>query len=178
MTALELGCRALIAVVLGAAAAGKLRRRDFEAFTGALRGFGVPAALARAPLAAAIVFLEATAAGALALAPAVGYALALVLITAFTIGLAGVVRSGRQVACNCFGASTAPIGAAHLARNLAILAVIGAGIAARALGPGAALAPGEQLTAIACGALAGAAIARWDDLAYLVRPPPLARRKR
>jgi len=76
MTHFELGCRALLAVVLAAAATGKLRRRDFEAFIAALRGFGVPARLARAPLAALVVALEVTAAVLLVAAPSAGYALA------------------------------------------------------------------------------------------------------
>jgi len=175
MSALELGCRTMLCVVLGAAAAGKLRRPDFAAFTDALRGFGVPAALARPPLAALIVALEAAGAALLLAVPAVGYAVALGLVAAFTLALRGVVRSGRPVACRCFGASTAPVGVVHLVRNAVILAVIGLGIAA-ALAGGAAVALPARVAAIASGALAGAAIARWDDLAYLVRPHPAGRR--
>jgi uncharacterized membrane protein YphA (DoxX/SURF4 family) len=177
MTHFELGCRALLAVVLAAAATGKLRRRDFEAFTVALRGFGVPARLARAPLAALVVVLEVTAAVLLVAAPSAGYALALGLIAAFTVALRRVVRSGQQVACRCFGASTAPVGVAHLVRNGALLAVIGLGIVAEALADGEPSALAVRLVAIACGALAGAGITRWDDLAYVVRPA-LAERRR
>jgi hypothetical protein len=179
MSAVELGCRAMLVVVLGAAAAGKLRRPDFEAFTGALRGFGVPAALARPPLAALIVALEAAGAALLLAVPVIGYALALGLVAAFTLALRGVVRSGRQVACRCFGASTAPAGIAHLVRNAVILAVIGLGLGlglAAALADGAAIALPARVAAIAFGALGGAAIARWDDLAYLVRPHLAERR--
>ena len=177
MIVFGLACRAMIFVVLGTAVAGKLRRRDFIAFVGALRGFGVPADLARAPLAALIVTLEAAAATLLLAAPRIGYALALGLVAAFTLGLCGVVRSGRQVACRCFGASTAPIGLAHLVRNATILAVIGLGITAGALTDDGVIALPAQLTAIACGALGGAAIVRWDDLVYLVRPPLAGRRR-
>lgn len=173
MNGLELGCRTLLVVVLGAAAAGKLRRRDFEAFTGALGAFGVPGALGAfgAPLAALVVALEAAAAALLVAAPMVGYALALALIAAFTVALYAVVRSGRRVACRCFGASTGPVGTAHLVRNAAILVVIGVGGATAALADGAAIGAPARLAALAFGALGGAAIARWDDLVYLVRPP-------
>jgi len=47
------------------------------------------------------------------------------LIAGFTVALRRVVRSEQQVACRCFGASTAPVGVAHLVRNGALLAVIG-----------------------------------------------------
>ena len=179
MTALALGCRAMLAVVMGAAAASKLRRRDFVSFVEALRGFGVPEALAhvtRAQLAGAIVALEAAAAVLLLVAPVAGLALALGLVAAFTVALRSVVRSGRRVACRCFGASTAPVGVAHLVRNAVLLAVIGTGVAATALAAGAVVAPPAQLAAIALGVLAGAAVTRWDDLAYLVAPHAAGRR--
>ena len=179
MTALALGCRAMLAVVMGAAAASKLRRRGFASFVEALLGFGVPAALARgspAGLARAIVALEAAAAVLLLIAPAAGLALALALVAAFTVALYRVVRSGREVACRCFGASMAPVGVAHLVRNAVLLAVIGAGVAATVLAAGAAVAPPARLAAIALGALAGAAVTRWDDLAYLVGPHVAGRR--
>src|SRR6185369_13989938 len=174
MTALELGCRALVAVVLGVAAVSKLR--DLEGFTEALRDFGVPARLARPPLAAVIAALEAISVALLVGAPGLGDALAFALLAIFTVGLARVSRSGRQVACRCFGMRTAPVGAAQLVRNTVILAVIGIGVAAR-LASHAALALPTQAIAVACGALAGAAIVRWDDLAYLVRPPASVHRR-
>ncbi|MEO7733899.1 MAG: MauE/DoxX family redox-associated membrane protein [Kofleriaceae bacterium] len=174
MTALELGCRALVAVVLGVAAAGKLR--DLEAFTETLRDFGVPARLARPPLAVVIASLEVISVALLVAAPVLGDALAFALLAIFTLGLARAARSGRQVACRCFGARTAPVGAAQLVRNAVILAVIGLGFAA-SLARHAALALPTQVIAIACGALGGAAIVRWDDLAYLlISPVPVRRR--
>jgi hypothetical protein len=179
MTALALGCRTLLAVVMSAAAASKLRRRDFASFVDALRGFGVPSGLARVPprgLAGAVVALEAAAAVLLLVAPAAGLALALGLIAVFTAVLRNVIHNGREVACRCFGASTAPIGVAHLVRNGVLLAVICAGLAATALAAGAEVAPPERLAAIALGVLAGAAVTRWDDLAYLVAPHAAGRR--
>lgn len=179
MTALALGCRAMLAVVMFAAVAGKLRRRDFALFVDALRGFGVPAALARVPpraRAGAVVALEAAAAVLLVVAPAAGLVLSLGLIAMFTVVLRSAVRNGREVACRCFGASTAPVGVAHLVRNGLLLAVIGAGVAATALAAGAEVAPPERLAAIALGMLAGAAVTRWDDLVYLVAPQPAGRR--
>jgi hypothetical protein len=98
------------------------------------------------------------------------------LIAVFTAVLRSVVRDGRAVTCRCFGASTAPIGVAHLVRNGVLLAVIGAGMIATALAAGTEAAAPERLAAIALGVLAGAAITRWDDLAYLVAPQPAGRR--
>jgi hypothetical protein len=170
MMLVELGCRAMLVAVLGVAAAGKLRSGALHGLVAALRGFGVPAGLARMPLAVLIVGLEATAAALLVVAPAAGYLLALGVIAAFTVGLYQVVRSGRQVACRCFGASTTPVGATHLVRNAVILVVICLGLAAAAVAQGAASPLPVRLVAVACGALGGAAIVRWDDLAYLVRP--------
>jgi hypothetical protein len=177
MAHLELGCRALLAVVLAAAATSKLRRRDFEAFLAALGGFGVPAALARAPLAVLVVALEAVTAVLLVAAPAAGYALALGLLAVFTAALRRVVRSGQRVACRCFGASIAPVGVAHLVRNVALIAVIGLGIVAEALADGEPRALAVRVLAISCGGLAGIAFTRWDDLAYVLRPA-LAERRR
>lgn len=177
MIDLELGCRALLAVVLGAAAIGKLRRRAFESFTLSLSAFGLPAAFARPSVAGLVVAFEAAAAVLLVVAPAAGYALALALIAAFTAVLHRVVHSGRRVACWCFGASTTPVGVSHLVRNAALLVVAGLGIAAGALADGEAAALPVRLVALACGVLAGAAIARWDDLAYVVRPALAGRRR-
>jgi hypothetical protein len=177
MIDLELGCRALLVVVLGAAVAGKLRRQAFESFTVSLRAFGVPAAVAGAPVAALVVALEGVAAVLLIVAPAAGYALALALIAAFTAVLHRVVHSGRRVACWCFGASTTPVGVSHLVRNASLLVAAGLGIAAGALADGEAVALPIRLVALACGALAGAAIARWDDLAYVVGPVLAGRRR-
>src|SRR6185503_1951209 len=122
-----------------------------------LRAFGLPAALARPSVAALLVAVEAAAAVLLVVAPAVGYALALALIAAFTAVLRRVVHSGQRVACWCFGASTTPVGVSHLVRNASLLAVAGLGLAAGALADGEAGALPVRLVALACGVLAGAA---------------------
>ena len=59
---------------------------------------------------------------ALVLAPQIGSALAIVMLSGFTFLLARVVRSGRAVSCACFGASSAaPVTATTVARNVGLL---------------------------------------------------------
>jgi len=55
-------------------------------------------------------------------APAWGGMAAFALLVAFTTVLVRVLRSGRAVSCNCFGAlSSRPISPATLARNVVLL---------------------------------------------------------
>lgn len=59
---------------------------------------------------------------ALVLAPRIGSALAIVMLSAFTFLLVRVVRSGRAVSCACFGAASAAlVTATTVARNVGLL---------------------------------------------------------
>jgi len=62
MSALDVGCRAALVVVFVLAVASKIRgRRSFDEFVRALGGFGFPAPLVGAPMAALVILCEALA---------------------------------------------------------------------------------------------------------------------
>jgi len=132
----------------------------------ALRQFGVPAALATRAVAAIAIAAEAASAALLLIAPLAGYALACALLCAFTLAIASALAADRRVACRCFGASTTHLGRAHLVRNLVLVGAAVAGAAARTTTASAAR-PESGWLCIVVGVIIGAAITRWDDLAYL-----------
>jgi uncharacterized membrane protein YphA (DoxX/SURF4 family) len=172
----ELACRVMLAVVLGFAAASKLRgRRAFRDFVESLSALGVPA---RAPLAHAVVAAEISAIVLLVLVPSAGFPLAMALVVGFTVVVARAIRSGVRVACRCFGASQTALGPAHLVRNLLLLLVAVAGTAAWLHGDGGPLAFDTAAAACGAGIIGGAAVARWDDLAALVWPRSTAPNRR
>ncbi|MEL7157527.1 MAG: MauE/DoxX family redox-associated membrane protein, partial [Actinomycetota bacterium] len=76
---------------------------------------------------AVLIPLEVAVAAALVVAPAVGGIAAFALLAAMTTILVGVVRSGREATCRCFGAlSSQPISPRTVARNAVLLTVAGA----------------------------------------------------
>ncbi|WP_244224336.1 MauE/DoxX family redox-associated membrane protein [Corallococcus sicarius] len=176
MSAVDWGCRLLLAVVFALAAGSKARSREsFKDFTRTLGSFGVPKALAGAPLAAAVVLAEALCVLLLLAAAPAGYALALMLLGGFTLGLVRAWRGAAPVSCRCFGASATPVGPGHLVRNGLLLSVGVLGALGHQAGP----APLEAaLLAGAVGGLAGVFVTRWDDLVFLLRgPQPTALKK-
>lgn len=99
-------------------------------------------------------------------------AVAVLLTALLALGVAMVVRRGTRARCACFGArSSRPLGRVHLARNLCLLTVVCAGLAAGPLAHGH---PPLTATVLAAGAGAVAALVftRWDDLAELFAPLP------
>lgn len=76
-----------------------------------------------------VIATELVVAGALVLAPPVGAMAAFALLAAFTAVLVGVLRSGREVSCRCFGSlSSRPISGLTVGRNVA-LALLAAAVA-------------------------------------------------
>lgn len=121
MDSLELIARFALAAVLLVAALAKAADQDGTRAT--LRAFGAPVPGGAVLLPAA----EALAAG-LLLADATaraGAALALVLLLAFSVAIARLLRAGEAPACHCFGSlsAEAPIGPGSLARNAALAAL-------------------------------------------------------
>ncbi|WP_395842441.1 MauE/DoxX family redox-associated membrane protein [Archangium violaceum] len=186
MSAVDLGCRLMLSVVLTLAFASKVRNRSsFQDFIQTLGRFGFPKPWVGSPLAAAVVLAEAASALLLLLTSLAGYVLALALFTGFTLGIARVLRRGERVRCRCFGASDTPMGASHLVRNGLLIAVTLAGAVGHEVGP-----PSSPLSvagwgAGALGVLAGFFITRWDDLVFLLHgpepmagPPAAARKQR
>jgi len=177
--------------VYGASAAAKLRgRRAYRAYRAGLGEAGlVPARLL--PATAAVLAAGETAAAAGVIAAAVLTALAgpgavtvaavslggAALLTAIlAAGVAVIVHRGTKARCACFGASAGgqaarPLGKAHLARNLGLLIVMAAGLAAGAVANGRP-APASVIMAALAGAVAAVLLVRLDDLVAVFTPVP------
>jgi len=122
------GARWCIGLVFLMSGASKIRRRaDFNAFRAS-----VAALLPRwgrdvRRLPEAVLMLE-LAVAPLLLVPGqawLGFALAIMLLVAFTVAIAAARARGVRAPCRCFGGSAAPLGVRHLVRNT-LLAAIGA----------------------------------------------------
>lgn len=159
-----LAVRLLVGIVFTASAFGKLRGAEaFRRFEEAARTMGVPARLGR-PVAVAVIAGECAAVALLALGPggAPGFALTLLLITAFTAGIVRTLRSGTKASCACFGVSTAPMGRRHVVRNCVLLALAVFGLAAALAGaPAPSRTAGVVIAAFA--ALMGALLIIFTD---------------
>jgi uncharacterized membrane protein YphA (DoxX/SURF4 family) len=109
----------LLAAVLVVAAITKIRRPDDVAADFAELGLAWPNVLARV-----VPVLELGCAVLLVVAPGWGGIASFALLAAFTAVLVNVVRTGRVVACRCFGAlSDEPVSRRTLLRNAALLAL-------------------------------------------------------
>ena len=182
MTELVLAVLSLGTGVFAASAAAKLRSRAaYRDYRAGLRAStllrerllpGSAAALVAAEaavtltLAAAAVLILTRVTGAILLAEfALGLACA--LMATLAIGVAVVVRRGVPASCACFGTRAGrQLTRVHVVRNLCLLIVLLAGLAAAAV-PGGKPAPAGSLIALATGLVAAMGFVRWDDLAYL-----------
>ncbi len=169
---LELGCRVLVGGVFAVSAGSKLSSRtavaDFAAATARLTG--ARAGRAR-QLAAAVVAAEIAVVLALIVPSLVrwGFAVGIGLLAVFSVAIVGALRRRQTTPCRCFGASTSPLGAQHVARNAALTAVGVLGIAADLSGGASSLDFGLACV-VALAALIGVALAaRLDDLIGLFR---------
>lgn len=162
---LDVVCRALVGAVFVAAAAGKLRgRAAFAAFVADLTAM-VPLAARPARGVAVVVVAAEAAVGPLLVAPATvpaGAGLAVLLLLAFSVAIASVLRRGAAVRCPCFGAARSPLGARHLVRNTVLLAAAVLSVPAA----GAHEAAGVAVS-VAAGLVGATVIIRLDDLADL-----------
>ncbi len=173
---LDLIARALLVVVFAGAVAGKLR--SAQAFAEFLDSVAVlaPGRLPTRPVGTLVVAGEA-AAVVLLLVPATrlpGYALSVLLLGAFAMGIARIVHSGQSVRCRCFGGGAGVLGPGHLVRNALLAATACAG----ALGGAATTTASGALVALTAGALLGLVTTRWEDIAFLLgRPVPTGRNR-
>jgi hypothetical protein len=104
-------------------------------------------------------------------------AAAALLTSVLTAAVAVVVGRGTQARCACFGASSSrPLGRVHLARNLALLAVLGAGLAGTPLAQGHPAPAGAALAA-AAGAVVSLLFVQSEELAGLFAPIPTSGRR-
>ena len=137
MRYLEVGTRALLAVVFVAALVGKVSgRAGYRTFLRSLQQMDVvPVAVLR-PVAATTVVAEAGVV-LLLLVPTrwtgfLGFTLAGILFAVFTAVVARSVRRERGASCHCFGASDTPLGRRHVVRNIALMVAAAVGLIASA----------------------------------------------
>jgi hypothetical protein len=165
---LALACRCAIGVVFLVSVCGKLRSRPaFRAFVSWLAVLPVPLVRSRPGAAAAVMAAaEALIVILFALPWTVrpGLALAAVVLAAFTVGTWLAVARGTDAPCQCFGASTSPLGRRHVIRDALLGAVAIAGAAAA--GPGGAR-PATAVLSLGTGLVAAGFVVFLDDLAVL-----------
>lgn len=173
MAVAEIALRTILGLVLAIACISKVRSASaFGEFASSLADIGWLPGPGRAAAARLIPLLEALVVVLLAIPATVafGFGLGALLLAGFTAVTGAEVANGRRVRCRCFGASSAPIGPAQIARNVVLVAVSLAGLAIEPMSHGHAT--GAALVfAFGLAALAAVALVRWDDLAYLVRTP-------
>lgn len=170
MSTVVLFARLGLAVVF--ALAGTTKLMDVAGSRQAVRGFGVPAALAGV-VGTLLPLAELAVAGSLIVsASARGGALgALILLGAFVVGIAAALRHGQVPDCHCFGQlHSAPAGWRTLIRNLVF-----AGVAMVVVLAGPGLSLGASLGSLShrqawvlAGALAGAIIAGQAGLVWVL----------
>jgi methylamine utilization protein MauE len=169
--AIGAGCCWLVAVVFGISAVGKLRTAGVRAaFRRSVADMAVLPARAVAPVAVAVPIVEAAAAVLLVTPPtvALGAALALALLAAFSTGIALVLRRGTRAGCRCFGTTERPYRRSHLVRNALLAAATLAGAVLSGHPTGPPVAP----IAIAGAVVAALVLVTFDDLIDLFSPTP------
>ncbi|WP_420719516.1 MauE/DoxX family redox-associated membrane protein [Streptomyces sp. NRRL S-481] len=148
------GMHALVGMVFLTSALSKvLGKGAFGAFTASLGEMRLLPPALTWPAALCVLIAETAVCGLLAvpsaLATRIGFTVAALLLTAFTVGVSLVVRRGVGASCRCFGTSATPLGARHVVRNVLLTAVAATGAAA---------------VAVAGGLLLGGLVAVLDDL--------------
>ncbi|MEU8660838.1 MauE/DoxX family redox-associated membrane protein [Actinoplanes philippinensis] len=165
-----IGARVLIGLVFAVSAVTKLRgRAAFTAFRASVADMRVVPGPLAGPVAAGVVATEA-AIPVLLLAPATadaGLVLAVLLLAAFSAGIARVLATGTAASCRCFGVSAAPFGRHHLYRNGALALTAAAGLA----WPASATDPAGSAIVAGVAAVAALTVVMLDDIVELFRSP-------
>ncbi len=171
MTMLEMSCRVALAIVFLIAAASKtVRRGGADGFARAIHGFGMPKR-GVVLVAAAVTTAEISTVTLLALRPAIGYLIALLLLIGFTAVITHALRHGRSVACRCFGANETPISRSTAVRNTVLALLAAVGLICQCTMPLAPITSPHWLAAV-IGLIAGLLLTRWDDLTFLIMSQP------
>lgn len=169
MAYVSLGCCLCLALVFGLSVVSKARREAFRDFTTSAGPLTIVPRGLRTPVAMTVLVLEAVLTVAMLAGTFVrpvallGFALTLPLLLAFTASIVVTLRRGIRGACRCFGASTTPLGKAHVLRNAVLLAVAVVGLAATSTAQAPVELPGAVVAAFA-GLVAGLLVTRFDDL--------------
>lgn len=170
MIYVDLIARVGIASVLAVSAASKLRSAAaLQSFATSLQAFRLPRFVLRAaPY--LIVASETSVPVLLIVSPSVpiGYALSMLLMAVFEVGIARAVMSNLRIPCRCFGADGEVLAIRHIVRNAIVFAVAAAGLATHLSSLGANASNGTVADATVGGLLLGLTLIRWDDLVFLV----------
>ncbi|MDQ1741949.1 MAG: hypothetical protein QOE23_288 [Pseudonocardiales bacterium] len=172
MRYLELTCRVLLGVVFAVSVTGKLR--DAAAFTDATRRLLPMRWASRDRVIANSVGAVEFIVVALLAYPGtsrLGFALAAILLIAFSVAIRAALRRGVHAPCRCFGASDTPLGRRHLVRNglLLVIALLGA------LTPSGPLTPSGACLAVGTGLVLATLVVRLDLVVELFLPHPSLR---
>jgi len=171
---LALACRCMAGVVFAAAAISKVRNvTAYRAFAAWLAGLEVLPAPVRRPAAPVLIAVEVAVTVTVALPPTApaGLLLAAVTLAIFAVGAAVMIGRDSTESCQCFGASSTPLGPPHVIRNAlgCALAVGGAVFAADAGHP--AIHPFPVILSAGCGLVLALLLIFTDDIAALFTAP-------
>jgi len=170
---LAVGASGVVGVVFLVSSVSKLAgRQSFRGFVTALADMRVLPAGLVLPVAVLVVtgefgvwLLLAVPVAALSVT---GLVIAIGMLTAFTVGIGSVLKSGLPTSCRCFGPTAAPFGPRHIVRNVLLVCVAAVGsVAWVRSGPAS---TGGLLVALAAGLLVGGLVTVLDDLIDLFRP--------
>jgi hypothetical protein len=101
-------------------------------------------------------------------------ALAALLTSALAAGVGVALHRGTRARCACFGSGMVrPLGRAHLARNITLLALLIAGLLGNGVGHGQPTL-GATVVTVAAAAVAALLLIHLDDLAAVFGPMPVA----
>jgi Methylamine utilisation protein MauE len=171
-TLIAIGCGTALAVVFLIAMIGKARSLDaFRDFADSIRDMRLVPGVLTFPAAAAVITFELGCVLTLAIprTMVIGFGLSLLLLAGLTGVVVIVVASGREADCRCFGGSGTRLSMRHIARNVTLLLIAMIGTITRVLaGNGSSISTSNRIFAVSVGVLGGLAVARWDDIVFLI----------
>ncbi len=176
---LSLATSLALAVVFGTSVTTKTRAGAFRAFVDSAGPLTLVPRKWRRRVAIPVIVVEATlfvvlstwfVLGGIRLLALTTFLSAVVLLAAFTGALTLSLRRGDRMPCRCFGATSAPLGAAHVVRNAVLLLVAATGAAAAVTEPAGGRPAGLGVAA-AAGLVTGVLAVLADDIIDLFRTP-------
>ena len=176
MAYLEIGCRAALAFVFLIACTSKIHSASsYREFHDSLADLGLSSGLLLRALSLSIPAAEGITVLLLAVNRAGRWGLlaSVALAGSFTAGIAIARWQGKVVRCRCFGESGTPSDAAHILRNLVLLAGAAIGAVAGLLAgasAGGRQTPAMTVFAVGLGLIAAGLFLRWDELSFLLKP--------
>jgi Methylamine utilisation protein MauE len=180
MIYVSVGCRSALVLIFVIACISKVQNTEsYRAFHESLGDIGLPSALAVRALSVVIPVAEAVVALLIAVnrTSVWGLAASVGLLASFTAGVGVAKARGRTVRCRCFGESSVSTTGEHILRN-AVLAVISIAGMLASLAPAGHLRAAMAIFAIGIGVIGAGLFLRWDELAFLLRPPSRPRAAR